>query len=142
MFLGVSSSPRGDRRLEMDERIVGTAYTPQQRKALEDTFKIWSSLSKQEEKEKISKLSAEIGLTNVQIRGWLQNRKKRGEYKGKQVLEPEQVRALEWIFCHHSNYPSVRMKEKLSAELDLSYNRVRTWFQSRRQRGFFFFFFG
>uniref|UniRef100_A0A7S4P9J9 Homeobox domain-containing protein n=1 Tax=Paramoeba aestuarina TaxID=180227 RepID=A0A7S4P9J9_9EUKA len=117
------------------QRILGTAYTPEQREALEEIFSVWDTFTKQQEREETFALSKKIGLTTIQIRGWIQNRKKRGQYKGKQVLAPEQVRILEWVFVNHSNYPSVKLKQKLACELGLKYSRIRTWFQSRRQRG-------
>mmetsp|Transcript_8175 Transcript_8175/g.10913 ORF Transcript_8175/g.10913 Transcript_8175/m.10913 type:complete len:588 (+) Transcript_8175:117-1880(+) len=116
-------------------RIPGSAYTTEQRQALEKAFETWENFSKQEEKDRIRELSQTIGLTPLQIRGWIQNRKKRGAYKGRWELDLHQVRALEWIFKHHSHYPSLSLKEKLAEELTLPSKRVQTWFQSRRQRG-------
>ena len=109
-------------------------FSPDQRDSLERYFETWKGDIGPEEKETIAILANEIGLTPQQIRGWLRNRKLRGVYKGKTVHHPDQIRALEWLYLHHSRYPPTEFKKRLAERLGMTYKQVKKWYQSRRQK--------
>jgi len=109
-------------------------FSPEQRDSLEKYFETWKGDIGPEEKETIAVLATEIGLSPQQIRGWLRNRKLRGAYKGKTVHHPDQIRALEWLYSHHSKYPPTEFKKKLAERLGMTYKQVKKWYQSRRQK--------
>ena len=109
-------------------------FSPDQRDSLERYFETWKGDIGPEEKETIAILANEIGLSPQQIRGWLRNRKLRGVYKGKTVHHPDQIRALEWLYLHHSRYPPTEFKKRLAERLGMTYKQVKKWYQSRRQK--------
>ena len=109
-------------------------FSEEQRTALEKYYRDWDGTS-EVRKEDIDKLIVETGLTRLQVRGWLRNRKNRGSYKGRVIYHPNQVKALEWVFVNHSNYPHSELKRDLADFMGMSFEQVSKWFETRRRRG-------
>ena len=86
-------------------------FSEDQRTALEKYYQDWDGVG-EVRKEDIDKLIIETGLTRLQVRGWLRNRKNRGSYKGRVIYHPNQVKALEWIFVKPFQLPSLRFEER------------------------------
>lgn len=82
----------------------------------------------------IMELSAELQLNPRQIRMWMKNRKKRGEYKGKNQYSLEVIEMLE-SYCRCRPYPTKEEKAILAKELNIPEPRIKKWFQTRRERG-------
>uniref|UniRef100_A0A7S4L493 Homeobox domain-containing protein n=1 Tax=Paramoeba aestuarina TaxID=180227 RepID=A0A7S4L493_9EUKA len=115
-----------------EQRAQLEQHFQQQREQLQNTNKNGDTSA--EVRASIRGLSEKINLSEAQIRGWLRNRKKRGEYKGRKLHHPKKIRALEWVFQNHTNYPTVSLNKKLAVLLEMDYKQVKKWFQSRRHK--------
>eukprot|EP00008_Paramoeba_atlantica_P004593 CAMPEP_0201488810 /NCGR_PEP_ID=MMETSP0151_2-20130828/19457_1 /ASSEMBLY_ACC=CAM_ASM_000257 /TAXON_ID=200890 /ORGANISM="Paramoeba atlantica, Strain 621/1 / CCAP 1560/9" /LENGTH=398 /DNA_ID=CAMNT_0047874171 /DNA_START=29 /DNA_END=1225 /DNA_ORIENTATION=+ len=111
---------------------MGNWFDAAQRERLEKYFKTWDGETLKP--EDTLALQQETGLTKLQIRGWLRNRKIRGAYKGRVIHQENQVRALEWVFTNYSEYLNHEMAEKIANLLRMTSSQVKKWFESRRRR--------
>jgi hypothetical protein len=68
-----------------------------------------------------------------QIQQWMRQEGLAGTYQ-RAVHTLRQVRAMEWVFMHHSQYPSTQLKRALAVYLSMSYTQLQKWFQTRRQQ--------
>jgi len=118
----------------ISKTLTKLVYTSKQREALE-LFFLSLPMSPLEERQRIEELSETTGLSRDQIKMWIRNRRNRGAYKGRVNLAIEQVSVLEWIFINITTYPSVSLKHLLASELDIRYDQIQKWFETRRLRG-------
>ncbi len=125
---------RKTRSLCAVKRARSDYYDVEIRRRLEKGYEEMKGMSNNEKQDFVLWLSSELKLNTRQIRMWMKNRKKRGEYKGKNQYSLEAVEILESYFrCRE--YPTKEEKKRLAEELHIAESRIKKWFQTRRERG-------
>ena len=106
-------------------------FSTGQREALEQFYLTTEKTEKDPSLDasgKVKELGERIGLTKLQIKGWLRNRRVRGVYKGKKNHNVEQVKALEWVYKHYSKYPTREFNLELARIVGMGYPQVKKVF--------------
>ena len=110
-------------------------FNEDQRRRLEEFYNSWDGVYYGKNEERFQELMKATGLSRLQVRGWLRNRRNRGVYKGRIVHSVLQVRGLEWIYKNYAEYPTSHLKKKVGLAIAMDPEQVNKWFETRRRRG-------
>eukprot|EP00009_Paramoeba_aestuarina_P007939 CAMPEP_0201521512 /NCGR_PEP_ID=MMETSP0161_2-20130828/14514_1 /ASSEMBLY_ACC=CAM_ASM_000251 /TAXON_ID=180227 /ORGANISM="Neoparamoeba aestuarina, Strain SoJaBio B1-5/56/2" /LENGTH=362 /DNA_ID=CAMNT_0047920157 /DNA_START=159 /DNA_END=1247 /DNA_ORIENTATION=- len=110
-------------------------FNEDQRRKLEEFYTSWDGVYYGKNEERFQELMQSTGLSRLQVRGWLRNRRNRGVYKGRIVHSVLQVRGLEWIYKNYAEYPTSHLKKKVGLAITMDPEQVNKWFETRRRRG-------
>ena len=117
------------------KKTMAAWFNEDQRRKLEEFYNSWDGVYYGKNEERFQELMKTTGLSRLQVRGWLRNRRNRGVYKGRIVHSVLQVRGLEWIYKNYAEYPTSHLKKKVGLAISMDPEQVNKWFETRRRRG-------
>ena len=128
--------PQRCKEATIDHRVRSNFFSQYQRDYLEAAFQALEGkrFCRREFQKMITIATQKLNLSRTQIRTWIKNRRQRGNYKGKNQFQLDQVCCLE-VYFRCRQFPNTKEKYDLAQILKVPPKRVQKWFQTRRQRG-------